>query len=230
MKDLSLDLPIDDSIQMAPESPLAQSIDLGGGLGQGPGFKVGNRYCIHPMEGWDATTDGHPTPDLIRRWRRFGESGAKFMWGMEAGAVRPDGRANPNQLMAKPDTIDELRKAADECLDAHTKSFGTASDLLWGFQLTHSGRFSAGVAVAPVTDWHDYDSIYTERYMGLPQENAEGYKNSSPVHAAANLQGRLLIVHGTSDDNVHMQNTLQMVQALIAAGKQFDLMEANTLQ
>jgi NADPH2 dehydrogenase len=134
MKDLSLDLPIDDSIQLAPESSLAQSIDLGG-------FKVGNRYCIHPMEGWDATTDGHPTDDLIRRWRRFGESGAKFMWGMEAVAVRPDGRANPNQLMAKPEIMGELVTAAHECLEAHAKSFGTSSDVLWGFQLTHSGRF-----------------------------------------------------------------------------------------
>ncbi len=134
MTDLSLDLPIDDSIQKAPESPLAQSMDLGG-------FKVGNRWAIHPMEGWDATHDGHPTPDLVRRWRRFGESGAKFLWGMEAVAVRPDGRANPNQLMAKPDTIGELVTAAHECLEAHGKSFGTASDLLWGFQLTHSGRF-----------------------------------------------------------------------------------------
>lgn len=91
------------------------------------------------------------------------------------------------------------------------------------YSLTHSVRFLAGVAVAPVTDWHDYDSIYTERYMGLPKENAEGYKRSSPVNSAANLRGRVLIVHGTSDDNVHMQNTLQMVQALIAAGKPFDL-------
>ena len=92
------------------------------------------------------------------------------------------------------------------------------------YALTHSDRFTAGVAVAPVTDWKDYDTIYTERYMGLPQENAEGYKDSSPVNAASNLHGRVLIVHGTSDDNVHMQNTLQMVQALIAANKQFDLM------
>jgi dipeptidyl-peptidase-4 len=92
------------------------------------------------------------------------------------------------------------------------------------YALTHTkNSFIAGVAVAPVTDWRDYDSIYTERYMGLPQENAEGYKNSSPVNSAANLQGRLLIVHGTSDDNVHMQNTMQMVQALVAAGKPFDL-------
>jgi len=91
------------------------------------------------------------------------------------------------------------------------------------YSMTHSDRFIAGVAVAPVTDWQDYDSIYTERYMGLPKENGEGYKRSSPVNSAANLRGRVLIVHGTSDDNVHMQNTLQMVQALIAAGKPFDL-------
>jgi len=89
--------------------------------------------------------------------------------------------------------------------------------------LTHSDRFVAGVAVAPVTDWHDYDTIYTERYMGLPKENAEGYLRGSPVNSAANLHGRVLIVHGTSDDNVHMQNTMQMAQALITANKAFDL-------
>jgi dipeptidyl-peptidase-4 len=89
--------------------------------------------------------------------------------------------------------------------------------------LTHSNRFKAGVAVAPVSDWHNYDSAYTERYMGLPQENAAGYSKGSFVKAAGNLSGRLLIVHGTSDDNVHMQNTLQFANALISAGKQFDL-------
>ena len=141
MTALGLDLPFDETIIRAPESPLAESLELGGEKGQGPRFKVGNRYCIHPMEGWDATTDGHPTPDLVRRWRRFGESGAKLLWGMEAVAVRPDGRANPNQLMAKPEIMGELVAAAHECLEAHQASFGTTSDLLWGFQLTHSGRF-----------------------------------------------------------------------------------------
>ncbi|MGH9510280.1 MAG: alpha/beta hydrolase family protein, partial [Terriglobales bacterium] len=90
--------------------------------------------------------------------------------------------------------------------------------------MTHSPRFAAGVAVAPVTDWRNYDAIYTERYMGLPRENAEGYRRSSPQQHAADLRGKLLIVHGTSDDNVHMQNTVQMADALIRAGKQFDLM------
>lgn len=91
------------------------------------------------------------------------------------------------------------------------------------YAMTHSDRIRAGVSVAPVTDWRDYDSTYTERYMGLPKENAAGYADSSPVNAANALRGRLLEVHGTSDDNVHVQNTMQMIRALVNAGKQFDL-------
>jgi dipeptidyl-peptidase-4 len=89
--------------------------------------------------------------------------------------------------------------------------------------MTHSDRFVAGVSVAPVTDWRDYDSIYTERYEGLLPENEAAYKKSSPVNFAGRLHGHLLEVHGTSDDNVHMQNTMQMINSFIAAGKQFDL-------
>jgi dipeptidyl-peptidase-4 len=89
--------------------------------------------------------------------------------------------------------------------------------------MTHSDRFKAGVAVAPVTDFRDYDSIYTERYEGLLPQDQAAYEKSSPVNFASHLHGRLLEVHGTSDDNVHMQNTMQMINALINAGKQFDL-------
>ena len=92
------------------------------------------------------------------------------------------------------------------------------------FALEHSDLFKSGVSVAPVSNWLLYDSIYTERYMGLPKDNPEGYKDSSPVNFAGDLHGGLLEVHGTSDDNVHMQNTIQMVNNLIDAGKQFDLM------
>jgi len=92
------------------------------------------------------------------------------------------------------------------------------------YALEHSDMFKGGVAVAPVTDWRNYDSIYTERYMGLPKDNEEGYKKSSPVNFAANLHGKLLEVHGTGDDNVHLQNTVQMVNSFINAGKQFNLM------
>ena len=92
------------------------------------------------------------------------------------------------------------------------------------YALEHSDMFKGGVSVAPVTDWRDYDSIYTERYMGLPRDNQEGYRKSSPVNFAANLHGKLLEVHGTGDDNVHLQNTIQMVNAFINAGEQFNLM------
>ena len=98
----------------------------------------------------------------------------------------------------------------------------------WGgtftlYALTHSDRFLAGVEGSGVTDWRDYDSIYTERYLGLPDEDKQGYMDSSVVNNAGTLHGRLLISHGTSDDNVHIQNTMQMIQALIAAGKPYDL-------
>ena len=92
------------------------------------------------------------------------------------------------------------------------------------YAMEHSDMFKSGVSVAPVSNWLLYDSIYTERYMGLPKENEKGYHDSSPVNFAADLKGKLLEVHGTSDDNVHMQNTIQMVNNFIDAGKQFQLM------
>ncbi len=92
------------------------------------------------------------------------------------------------------------------------------------YALTHSKMFKAGIAGAPVTDWHLYDSIYTERYMGTPQNNPEGYDATSVTKAAKDLSGELLIVHGTIDDNVHFQNTVQLVYELQKAGKAFELM------
>ncbi len=84
--------------------------------------------------------------------------------------------------------------------------------------------FKAGVALAPVTDWRQYDTIYTERYMGLPQDNAEGYKESSPVTHAGNLRGKLLLAHGTGDDNVHFANTVELSEEFVKAGRYADLL------
>ena len=92
------------------------------------------------------------------------------------------------------------------------------------FAMTHSDIFKAGISLYPVSDWGFYDSIYTERYLNTPQENPEGYKETSCVRAAADLKGRLLIVHGTYDDNVHPQNTQAFIHELIGSGIQFDLM------
>jgi dipeptidyl-peptidase-4 len=98
----------------------------------------------------------------------------------------------------------------------------------WGgsftlYAMTHSDRFRAGVSVAPVTDWRNYDSIYTERYMTMPSEFPAGYKDFSAVNSAAQLKGRLLLVHGTGDDNVHIENTVQFIQKLIDADIPYDL-------
>ena len=87
------------------------------------------------------------------------------------------------------------------------------------YALTHSKLFAAGIAGAPVTDWRNYDSIYTERYMNTPQENPDGYNATSVVKGARNLHGKLLIVHGIMDDNVHMQNSVQFIQELQQANK-----------
>jgi dipeptidyl-peptidase-4 len=98
----------------------------------------------------------------------------------------------------------------------------------WGgtftlYALSHSDRFRAGVSVAPVTDWRNYDSVYTERYMGLPAEFAAGYKDFSVVNSAENLKGHLLLAQGTGDDNVHMENIIQYIQKLIEADLPYDL-------
>ncbi len=92
------------------------------------------------------------------------------------------------------------------------------------YAMTHSDAFAAGIAGGSVTDWREYDAFYTERYMDLPSENPEGYRVTSPLAAAANLSGRVLMIHGESDDNVHPSGTMRMAAALQKAGKDFDLM------
>ncbi|MEZ5399418.1 MAG: hypothetical protein R2729_07090 [Bryobacteraceae bacterium] len=131
---LGLDLPCDDAILTAPDSPLAAPIEV-------DGLRIGNRWVIHPMEGWDAATDGAPTDLVRRRWANFARSGAKWLWGGEAMAVVPEGRANPNQLIIQEHNEDALKSLLADTVEAHRKEFGSTEDFLVGFQLTHSGRF-----------------------------------------------------------------------------------------
>ena len=162
---LAAPIPLDDiSLSAAEGSPLAAAIDIGG-------KRVGNRWCIHPMEGWDATTDGLPTDTLLRRWRHFGSSGAKLIWGGEAVAVVPEGRANPRQLCASACGADGFRTLLSTLREAHRDRHGSAEDLLVALQLTHSGRFSRPTATGrrprlahhhPILDaWHGIDATDT---------------------------------------------------------------------
>lgn len=134
---LQLKLPVDDRPLSAVEgSPLAEPWVI-------DGRTIGNRWCVHPMEGWDGEPDGRPSELTIRRWQHFGESGCKLIWGGEAFAVRADGRANPRQIFNHSGNREPMRALLEALRESHRQSFGENStqDLYVGLQLTHSGRF-----------------------------------------------------------------------------------------
>jgi NADPH2 dehydrogenase len=134
---LGISLPCDDEILTGEQSPLSRCIESPTINGK----RIGNRIAIQPMEGWDGTTSGGITDEMVRRWGRFGESGAKLIYGGEAMAVRPDGRANPNQLIISELNKGGIAKLRETLIETHQERHGSADDLVIGFQLTHSGRF-----------------------------------------------------------------------------------------
>jgi dipeptidyl-peptidase-4 len=129
------------------------------------------------------------------------------------------GQLETADQLAALSQLADLPYVSDERVGIWGWSYGGYMTLMATLQ--SQGRIAAGVSVAPVSDWKLYDTIYTERFMRTPQENAEGYERGSPLTYAADLESPLLIVHGTGDDNVHSQNMLQMVDALERADKQF---------
>ena len=130
-------LDFDDTLAPPASSPLAAPLAV-------DGSSIGNRFCILPMEGWDGTPDGEPSELTIRRWKHFGLSGAKLIWGGEAVAIRHEARANPNQLVIEDRTKKALADLRETLVAEHVTRFGprAADDLYVGLQLTHSGRFS----------------------------------------------------------------------------------------
>jgi NADPH2 dehydrogenase len=135
LRSLQVNIPCDKELQSGSESPLRQPLVRGG-------IRIDNRIAVQPMEGWDCALDGNPTDNTIRRWQRFGRSGAKLIWGGEAAAVAHDGRANPNQLLVASHTekgLDQLRRVL---IEEHRRTAGSDDGLLIGLQLTHSGRYS----------------------------------------------------------------------------------------
>lgn len=147
---LGIELPVDEVVE--PDGPLALPFEVRDG--SAGTTTVGNRWTVLPMEGWDATDDGRPTDLVRRRWRRFGESGAKLIWGGEAVAVVPEARANPHQLCIGPSSDTDLAALREELLGSHRAAHGSTEGLMVGLQLTHSGRWSRPLGVpAPRTAW-----------------------------------------------------------------------------
>jgi 2,4-dienoyl-CoA reductase-like NADH-dependent reductase (Old Yellow Enzyme family) len=134
---LGIEIPCDDEIVQGASSPLARAVDSI----RINRKRIGNRFAIQPMEGWDGTATGGISEEMLRRWSRFGESGAKLIFGGEAMAVRADGRANPNQLILNAENKAGIARLREALVKTHAERFGTADDLVIGFQLTHSGRF-----------------------------------------------------------------------------------------
>src|SRR5713101_2002854 len=158
---LGLPIPCDSEPFSGSDSALRWPLSRGG-------IKIGNRIAVHPMEGWDGTADGNPSEHTIHRWKKFGRSGGKLIWGGEAVAVSHGGRANPNQLVIAQHTREGLGRLRNVLAEEHRRTTGSNEGLLIGLQLTHSGRYCR-----PNT--HDrpeprilYHHPILDRRLGLP--------------------------------------------------------------
>ena len=145
-----------------------------------------------------------------------GGKGADFkkITQLQLGKYETESQIAAAEYLARQSFIDNSR------IGIWGWSFGgfiSANSILKGNHI-----FKTAIAVAPVTDWRFYDTIYTERYMQTPSENPNVYENNSPLNIARKLNGNFLLIHGTADDNVHIQNSMQMIEALVQANKQFD--------
>jgi dipeptidyl-peptidase 4 len=214
--------------------PMKDGFILEGTIVKPPDFDPAKKYPV-----WLQTYGGPHAPTVDDNWGG-GRIGEQALASMGLIAFRCDPRSASGKGACSAWTC-YRRLGVQECQDVDeaidwlcknpwvdAKRIGMSGTSYGGFLtafcLTHSTKFAAGIAGAPVTDWRNYDSIYTERYMNTPQENPDGYNATSVVRAARNLHGRLMLIHGLMDDNVHPQNTVQLVDALERADKDFEMM------
>ena len=200
-----------------------------------PGFDAKKKYPV-----LEFTYSGPHSPSVRNSW-----GGSPYMWHQlmaQKGYIiwicdnrTASGKGVESELPVYKNFGElELRDLEDGLTWLRSQPYVDSSRIgLWGwsyggfmtsYSLTHSQSFKMGISGGTVSDWRNYDSIYTERYMQTPQNNPDGYKKSSPVNFARDLHGKLLLIHGAIDDNVHVQNTVQFVYELQKAGKQFQLM------
>lgn len=213
--------------------PMKDGFILEGSILKPADFNPAKRYPV-----WFMTYAGPNMPTVSSGWSR--RSNDEYLCNAGFIAFRADPRSASGKGVGSAWTaykqlgvqelkdIEEAIKWLSENPWVDAARIGMSGHSYGGYMtsycLTHSKLFAAGVAGAPVTDWRDYDSIYTERYMLTPAENPEGYEKSSVVKAAKDLHGKLLLVHGMIDDNVHPQNSTRFMRALHRADKQFDVM------
>ncbi len=163
LRALQLQIPCDYEILRAADSPLFAPLACGE-------IKIGNRIAINPMEGWDGAADGNPTENTLRRWRRFGQSGAKLIWGGEAVAVSHNARANPNQLVIAEHTRAGLAQLRAALIAGHKQAAGSDAGLLIGLQLTHSGRYCKPNSQHRAEPRILYRHPILDRRLGLPHD------------------------------------------------------------
>jgi dipeptidyl-peptidase 4 len=200
-----------------------------------PDFDAGRRYPV-----FQHTYGGPGAPQVVNRW-----GGTSFLfyqllaqhgiivWICDNRSASGKGVESAWPIYGRLGEL-ELRDIEDGVAWLKQQPYVDASRIalegwsyggfMTSYALTHSTSFAAGIVGAPVTDWRNYDTIYTERYMKMPQNNPQGYEATAPVKAAANLHGRLLLLHGITDDNVHVQNSVQFAYELQKAGKPFEMM------
>jgi dipeptidyl aminopeptidase/acylaminoacyl peptidase len=214
--------------------PMSDGFQLEGSLVKPPDFDSSKKYPV-----WFMTYAGPHMPSISDAWQK-GHAHDQMLAQMGMLVFRCDPRTASGKGACsawpayKQLGVQELKdiEAAIQWLkqkpyvDGDRIGMGGYSygGFMTAYTLTHSKLFAGGIAGGPPTDWHLYDSIYTERYMDTPQNNPEGYERTSVVKAAQDLHGQLLLVHGTIDDNVHIENTYKLINALQDAGKQFQLM------
>lgn len=200
-----------------------------------PDFDANKKYPVwsHTYAGPQAPTVRDAWGGSSELWHQYLAQQGYIIWICDNRSASGKGAA-PAWTSARNFGEQELRDLEDGVKFLKSKPFVDPTRIgIWGwsfggfmtsYALTHSDTFKVGIAGGSVTDWRLYDSIYTERYMGTPQTNPEGYARTAPLAAAKDLRGKLLLLHGTIDDNVHMQNTMQFAYELQRAGKPFQLM------
>lgn len=195
------------------------------------GFDANRKYPVLMMQ-----YSGPESQEVLDKWEIGWE---QFLAGKGYLVVCVDGRGTGARGEEfRKQTYMNLGKMESDDQIAAARYLGTLNYVdasriaIWGWSyggyisalsMSKSKLFKAGISVAPITHWKYYDTAFTERFMRMPKENPKGYSSSSPIDLADNLSGRLLLIHGTMDDNVHIQNSYEYADKLIQAGKQFDM-------